>query len=163
MKSYGVLLTAILALVAGSPRLHRVPHELTEADQARVQREVTAFLASYLEAIEGDDTEAIRGLFVDDGRFAWFTDGEKRYTSADQVLASLAGMEGMTLATDSSKLEVIPLTPDLSHARSAFRTRIIQDGAVVYEYGGVITWLLEEVEDGEWRVLTGHTSTPKPR
>ena len=161
MKTYGVLPIAILALVASHPRLGWSPHELTDAEHARVESEVREFMASYGEAIEGDDTEAIRGLYVDDERFAWFTDGEKRYTSADDVLASLAEMEEMTFSTETSKIEVVPLTPDLAHARSAFHTKISQGGAVVFEFSGVITWLLEEVKDGEWRVLTGHTSTPK--
>ncbi len=70
-------------------------------------------------------------------------------------------MEGTAFSTDTSEVEIVPLTPDLAHARTAFRTKISQGGAVVFEFGGVITWLLEEVKDGEWRVLTGHTSTPK--
>ncbi len=163
MKTYAVLPIAILALVASHPRPHPAPHELSDAERARVETQASEFLASYLEVIEGDDTEAIRGLFVDDERFAWFTDGEKRYTSADEVLVSLASMEGMTFSTDASEVEVVPLTPDLAHARTAFHTKISQEEAVVFEFSGVITWLLEEVKDGEWRVLTGHTSTPNER
>ena len=161
MKTYAVLPIALFALVASKPRPHPAPHDLTDAERARVESEVSDFLVSYLEVIEGDDTEAIRRLFVDDGRFAWFTDGEKRYTSADEVLASLASMEGTAFSTDTSEVEIVPLTPDLAHARTAFHTTLSQGGAVVFEFGGVITWLLEEVKDGEWRVLTGHTSTPK--
>ena len=163
MKTYAVLPIAFLALVANRPRFHAPPHELTDAERARVESEASDFLASYLEVIGGDDPEAIRGLYVDDERFAWFTDGEKRYTSADDVLAGLAGMEGKTLSTDVSEVEVVPLTPELAHARTVFHTEINQGGALVFEYEGVITWLLEEAEGGEWRVLTGHTSTPKER
>jgi ketosteroid isomerase-like protein len=162
MRTLALLPLALIVVVA-SPRSHPTPHELTDVEQTRVQTEVSDFLRSYLAIIEGDDTEAIRGLFVDDGRFAWFTDGEKRYTSGDEILAGLASMGGMTFSTEGADVEVLPLTPDLAHARSAFRTKILQDGEVVFEYSGVITWLLEEVESGEWRVLTGHTSTPKER
>ena len=49
-------------------------------------------------------------------------------------------MEGMTFSTEASKVEVIPLTPNLAHARSAFHTKLSQDGEVVFEYSGVITW-----------------------
>ena len=116
-----------------------------------------------LEVIESNDTEAIRGLYVADERFAWFTDGVKKYTSADDVIAGLASMQGMKFSTEVSDVEVVPLTPDLAHARTVFRTKILQGETVVYEFSGVITWLLEEVQAGEWRVLTGHTSTPKER
>ncbi len=163
MKTYAVLPIALFALVASKPRPHPAPHELTDAERARVESEVSSFLVSYLEVIEGKDTDAIRGLFVADERFAWFSDGETQYTSADAVLASLASMEGMTFSTEVSLVEVLPLTPDLAHARTDFQTKLSQGGAVVFEYGGVITWLVEEGKDGEWRVLRGHTSTPKER
>ena len=74
---------------------------------------------------------------------------------------------------DSRYLEVFVLASWGDHIREQERltaalagdgrTEISQAGAVVFEYGGVITWLLEEVREGEWRVLTGHTSTPKRR
>lgn len=75
----------------------------------------------------------------------------------------LDSMEGTTFSTESTAVEVLPLSPDQAHARTAFQTTLSQDGAVVYEFGGVITWLLTEVEAGEWRVPSEHTSTPKVR
>ena len=70
-------------------------------------------------------------------------------------------MKGMKFSTETSEVEVIPLTPDLANARAVFHTKILQGESVVYEFGGVITWQLEK--KSEWRVLTGHTSTPKER
>jgi ketosteroid isomerase-like protein len=161
MKTYAILSFALVALVASHARPRPTPHELTDAARADVESAVSDFLTNYLAVIEGGDTEAIRGLYVEDDRFAWFTDGEKRYASGDEVLAGLASMEGMTFSTEASDVEVIPLTPDLAHARSAFQTKILQEGAVVFEFAGVTTWLIEAGKDGEWRVLSGHTSTPK--
>ena len=173
MKMYAFLPLALSALLAplvfatgvfatGKPSWPEA-HELTDARRAEIESEVSDFLASYTTVIESKDTEAIHGLYVEDERFAWFTDGEKRYTSADDILEGLASMGEMTFSTQGSDVEVLPLTPGLAHARSAFETKILQGDAVVYEFSGVITWLIEEVEDGEWRVLTGHTSTPKER
>ena len=163
MNSYAILPVTLLVLVASEPRLDPTSHDLTDSARARVESGAADFLASYREVIEGDDTEAIRGLYVADERFAWFTDGVKKYTSADDVIAGLASMQGMKFSTEASDVEVVPLAPDLAHARTAFRTKILQGETVVYEFSGVITWLLEEVQAGEWRVLTGHTSTPKER
>jgi ketosteroid isomerase-like protein len=160
---YAFLPVALLALIANDPSSHAAPHELTEAERARVTSEVSDFLASYGELIEGGDSEAIRGLYVGDERFAWFTDGEQRYASADDVLAGLAALDGMQLSTEVSEVEVLALTPDLAHARTTFHTKILQGGAVVFEFGGVTTWLVEQSADGEWRALSGHVSTPKPR
>ena len=163
MRTHVLLPLALAMWIAIPSSSVPAPHDLTDAERARVTSEATDFLASYLEVIEGGDTDAIRALFVEDERFAWFTDGEKRYASVDDLLAGLASMKGMTFSTEVSEVEVVPLAPDLAHARTAFQTKLSQGGAVVFEYGGVITWVLEDVKDSGWRVLTGHTSTPKER
>ena len=161
MKFYAALPLTLLAFVAGW--LPSSPHDLTEDQRERIETQVSEFLASYVEALEGGETEAIRALYVTDERFAWFADGERRYTSADDVIAALTAMEGMSFSTESTELEVVPLTPDLAQARTAFHTKISQGGAVVYEFDGVTTWLLEGSKGDGWRVLSGHTSTPKGR
>jgi len=161
MKTFVVAAISLLTLPVLPPGAAAA--EFDSSSRALVEREATAFLASYLDILQGEDPEAIRGLYAQEGRLAWFTDGEKRYASADEVIASLASMEGTTLSTETSDLEVIGLAPHLVHARSAFHTKLSQGGAVVYEFSGVITWLLEKDAGGSWRVLTGHTSTPKTR
>ena len=163
MNTHTVLPFVLLALVAGALRFQPASHDLTDAERARVEHDASEFLSSYLTIIEGEDDDAIRALYVDDGRFAWYSDGEKKYSSGDEVLAGLHAMEGMTFSTEASDVEVMALTPDLAHARSHFETKILQGGAVVFEFSGVITWLLEADGDGAWRVLVGHTSTPKDR
>ena len=154
---------ASLALAAGWLPGRATPHELTDELRAQVKREATAFLGSYIEVLEGDDADAIRALFVADDRFVWYSDGARKYTSADEVLEGLAAMGEMQFQTESTGAEVVPLTPDLAHARTTFTSKILQGGAVVYEFSGAITWVLEQGSDEEWRVLSGHTSTPKPR
>ena len=165
LRTTGLLLALLLLAGRGLPSRVRPAKSQGEtvSSQEQVRTEARAFLTHYKKTIEGDDSEAIRELFVDDGRFAWFTDGERRYTSADEVLAGLAGLEGMTFSTDVSEVEVVPLTTGLAHARTAFHTKLHRGGAVVFEFDGVTTWLLERQKDGEWRVVTGHTSTPKQR
>lgn len=171
MKPFAIATLALLPLVSTPATAIAPPNalpatpgaELDESDRARITAEVTDFLAHYLTVLEAGDSEAIRELYVADERFAWYTDGEKRYATVDELLASLAGMEGMTFSTESSEVEVLPLTPELSHASSAFQTKITQGERVVFEYGGVITWLLERSGGDRWRVLRGHTSTPGAR
>ncbi len=47
-----------------------------------------AFVHEYLDVLSGRDARAIRSVHVTDGRFAWFTDGKKRYAGVDEVLAA---------------------------------------------------------------------------
>jgi hypothetical protein len=131
------------------------------AQREQVVAEALAFLSHYNDTLYGDDEAAIRGLFVADDRFAWFTDGASSYGSADDVLSSLGQYAGMSFETELSSKEVTPLTPSLAAVSTVFHTTLTIPGADDYVFGGVITWLLERSPDsGAWQVLRGHTSTP---
>jgi|GEM_PF-4456368 len=126
-----------------------------------VEKEVKAFIIHYIATLEGGDENAIRRLFVDDDRFAWYTDGEKSYSTIDDVLAGMRKYAGIRFETNVSEICVLPLSTSLASARSRFQTKLTIPGAEDHEYGGVITWLVEKASSsGEWRVLLGHTSTP---
>lgn len=163
MKTPLLAALGLLPLAAAHLRTPAASSDLDTQTRDRIATEVSAFLADYLVVIEAGEPDAIRELYVDDERFTWVTDGEKAYETVDELLASLASMEGMTFSTESSDVEVLPLTAELAHASSGFQTKITQNGQLVFQYGGVITWLLERSEAEGWRVLRGHTSTPKPR
>ncbi len=142
------------ALAAGALATRATP-------PADLEAEVRTFVERYLEALEARDEEAIPSLFIDDGRFAWFTDGARSYSSAAEVVAGLRAFEGVRFETTVSDLEVVPLCEGLVSVRSSFQTRLGLPGPEGYAYGGVITWLLERSPEGAgWRILQGHTSTP---
>jgi ketosteroid isomerase-like protein len=123
--------------------------------------EVRSFLDRYVATLEARDEAQVRSLFVDDGRFAWFTDGVRSYGSTDEVIAGMRRFAGVRFRTDLADVHVESLTADLASAHSSFRTRLDLPGGEQHEYGGVISWLLERSpQDGRWRVLLGHTSTP---
>lgn len=126
-----------------------------------VEVEVKAFLAHYIKTLEGGDEEAIRALFVADDRFAWFTDGVKSYASPDDVLAGMRRYADIHFETWVSNVHVVPLSASMASVRTNFRTELTIPDADDYEYGGVISWLLEKRSaNGAWKVLLGHTSTP---
>lgn len=122
--------------------------------------EVRAFLDHYIATLEGRDEVRVRALFVDDGRFVWFTDGARSYGSAEEVLAGMRRFGELRFRTELADVHVEPLTPDIVSAHSTFRTRLELPGGGEHEYGGVITWLLERSKQDGWRVVAGHTSTP---
>lgn len=129
-------------------------------NRARVEAEVRDFLAHYTRTLEGDDEAAVRSLFVDDDRMAWFTDGALAYGSAADVLAGRQKYRGMRFSTTYTETEVRVLRADLASVRSGFRTELSGPGEWTGGYGGVITMLVERDSAGSWRVLQGHTSTP---
>jgi ketosteroid isomerase-like protein len=123
--------------------------------------EVRQFLAHYVATLEGRDESEVRTLFVDDGRFVWFTDGAQSYASADDVIRGMQRYSDLRLRTELDGIEVVLLAPDLAAASSRFRTHLALPDGGRQEFGGVITWLLERSPAaGAWRVLSGHTSTP---
>lgn len=123
--------------------------------------EIRDFLAHYIATLEARDEAQVRTLFVDDGRFVWFTDGARSYGSADEVLAGMRRFGDMRFRTELDDVRTELHTPDLASAHSTFRTQLDLPGGNHHEYGGVITWLLERSPDDRgWRILVGHTSTP---
>ena len=83
---------------------------------------------------------------------------DRSNVSATDALG-LKAYPGMSLSTEVSDVRVIALTPTLASVSTVFATEVNMSGGQVFGYVGVITMLLES-SDGEWRVLTGHTSTP---
>lgn len=138
--------------------------EQKDKRHAGVEKEVRAFLAHYINTLEDKNERAVRDLFVADKRFAWFTDGAKSYSTPEDVLAGMKRYTGTTFKTTLSEVRVVPFNESLASAHSKFQTKLTIPGSDDYEFGGVITWIVEKAPAaGGWRVLEGHTSTPGGR
>ncbi len=125
-----------------------------------LQPEVSAFLESYLSAIEARDTARLRTFYVDDGRFVWFEDGNLKYRSADEIIAALAALPADTsIRTDVSDTRVVRLGRTGADASTKFRT-VIGDSVSGFQFSGVISFALEKGSDG-WRIVSGHTSSTR--
>jgi len=131
-------------------------------DTIAVVESAVAFVERYRDTLESRDLEAVRKLFVDDDRFAWFTDGKKRYASAGDVIRGLEELaaSGVMLSTEFSNLKAHALGTSQAAVSTDFQTQGFVGGKEAFQFGGVITMLLEKSVDGRWRVLSGHTSTP---
>jgi hypothetical protein len=149
---------ALLALALG---LTTFPTSAPLVDDADIAAEALAFGQHYSDVLQTRDPDAIRALYVDDGRFAWFSDGQRRYTSADEVLAGLEAMGEMEIDTTLSEGKALALGDERAWVSTSFQTEISMHGESVYAYGGVITMLLETSPEHGWQVLSGHTSTLK--
>jgi hypothetical protein len=152
-----VMLTFMLVMLVLSAAC-RSMDQTDGADHRRIETEVLAFLSHYAEAIAERDEPALRALYVNDDRFAWHTDGELTYTSADDVIASLRSYPGVRFDTTFSNVIAIPLGGTRVSVRTAFDTTMEIPGADDHTYSGVTTLLLEK-QRGGWHVLEGHSST----
>lgn len=123
---------------------------------------VAAFLEDYLNAIDDRDTVRLRDAYVDDGRFVWIEDGEARYHSADEIMASLASFPADSrIRTELSDLSVVPVGESAAHAWAAFTTSV-GSGPGSFSFSGAISFVVERI-DGSWTLVGGHTSSPRPR
>jgi len=123
--------------------------------------EVASFLNEYLAAIDARDSDIGRA-YVDDGRFVWIEDGEVRYRSADEILASLGSFPASSaIRTELSDLVVVPLGGAGAHAWATFSTTV-GTGPGRFSFGGAISFVLER-ENGSWKLVGGHTSSPTGR
>ena len=121
---------------------------------------VASFLDSYLLAIETRDDALLRGMYVADGRFEWIEDGEIRYRSPDDVLAGLASFpENAAIRTEYDIREITPVGEAGARVSMRFRT-VIGEGPSAFEFGGMMTMVLEDGPTG-WRIVGGHTSSPR--
>lgn len=139
-----------------------VSDPIPELDAASVKTELADFLPRYILTLEGDGDQAITDLYVADDRFTWFTDGKALYTSSQDVVESLDGLEasGVELRTELAGTTIVPLSRSLAAISSEFSTRATANGLQAFTFAGVITMVVERQPDGVWKVVRGHSSTP---
>lgn len=118
---------------------------------------------AFFDSFNAGNLEGIASTYSDSGEFTWIENGVIAY--GDKA-AAVAGMKERLAATPGARLEtpegwsviaagdggaeiVAPITLKLKDPRTG------EDKAVL---SGVLTLLLR-LEDGEWRIVTGHTST----
>jgi hypothetical protein len=113
-------------------------------------------------AISARDAEEIRASLVEDGRFVWVEDGEVRYRALDDLLSSLGQFPPSSpIQTDLSDIVVVPIGDTGAYAWARFQTTV-GEGAGAFTFGGAISFVLERGEDS-WKLVGGHTSSPRPR
>lgn len=148
------LLLALSVTVGACAGPGRAPAHVDDAES------VAAFFAHYIATLEERDPAAVRELFVDDGRFAWFTDGARSYGSPDDVLRGMQRYAEFEFRTQLDDVTVLALGARHATASASFSTELSSDDAPPFRYGGVITLVVERAPDAGWRILRGHTSTP---
>jgi hypothetical protein len=164
-NGFGFALCVVLSTAMTTAALANDAAKLSDADRSeQIKSEAGEFLNHYIETLESRDLESVRGLFVNDERFAWYTDGALSYATPDALLSVLAGMQrygSFEFKTTVFDVRVIPLSETMASVRTRFQTKLSNRGEIVHEYGGVITLLLEKSpQPGTWKVILGHTSTP---
>lgn len=124
--------------------------------------EINAFLNKWNVAIAKSDVAGIRSAYVADSRFQWFEDGVLTYRSTGEIIDKLSLFpRGTTIDTKLSDIEVRPLTDKIAYGSALYATKIVM-ATGPFEFRGVFTMLLER-DKGDWKFVSGHTSTVPSR
>ena len=151
------LTVAVALAVAGCGPRSVTPHQAPTDDPSEA---VSALVEGYLQAIAARDTAEIRRSYVNDDRFVWIEDGQVRYRNVDQVIAGFASIPAASpIRTELTDLTIVWLGSSGAHAWATFKTSI-GTGPRAFSFGGAISILAEHV-DGTWKIVGGHTSSPR--
>lgn len=134
-----------------------------EPDLARVDADVRALLERWATAFESRDAAGVRAVLADDEGFVWLEDGEARYRGKESIVSALASFPpGMTFSHELRDVRVTALSDDAAWAEVSTKTEIRQGESVVAGFEGVVL-IVTEKQEGDWRIVAGHTSTMRPR
>jgi len=134
-----------------------------EPDRALVDAEVRAMLERWAAAFESRDAAGVRAVLADDEGFVWLEDGEARYRGEESIVSALASFpSGMTFSHELRDVRVTAQSDHAAWAEVATKTEIRQGESVVAGFEGVVL-IVAEKEEGDWRIVAGHTSTMRPR
>lgn len=152
----------VVVPIAGFLVFETVEARMAADEGGLLDAEVRAFVDAYGATLADAEPGEVRSLYVEDARFSWFTDGVRLYASAQDVINGLSGGAGpgVRYETAMRDVEVTALGDDHAAVRADFRTAGVVEGAEQFAFAGVLTMVVERDEDGAWRVVQGHSSTP---
>lgn len=157
-----VCVCSIVVPIVGFLAFETVEARTAAGQEETLDTEVRAFVDAYGAALADAEPDEVRSLYVEDARFSWFTDGVRLYASAQDVIDGLSGAAGPGVRYETTMRDVDVTALGEAHAavRADFRTAAMAEGAEQFAFAGVLTMVVERGEDGAWRVVQGHSSTP---
>lgn len=120
-----------------------------------------AAIEAYAAAVNAMDLDSAATFYSAAADFQWVEDGAVSYASAQEARESLAGLGAMAASIEMnlSELAVTALGPGAAVATCRFAMAVEMDGGVGFSFSGAMTIVLLK-EDGRWRFISGHTSSP---
>jgi len=119
---------------------------------------VHALLDRWVSAFESRDLKAVRSILTEDDRFVWLEDGQARYPNSDAVIAALASFpQELAFEYRLSDVRIIPISENAAWAHMITHTEIRRNNAVVSQFAGVVSMLVQQ-QHGQWRIVAAHTS-----
>jgi len=106
----------------------------------------------------------VREVYANDSRFHVVEDGAVRYSDVDSVYVALDMLQTMftRVRLMYNDLRVVPLAPGVANATIMYDQAFDDSTGTVFTLEGALTLTLVHLDSG-WKVLVGHTSTPRER
>lgn len=160
MNTRAVLLAVMLgSLGNGCEPQHATVLSVRHAAAMRDSLRTT--LEAFRRATDGRQWDSVAAMYADDSTFRWIEDGRVVARSAAEIRQHLrATPPSVSIRTSYDSVEYLPTAPGVGGLTTQYRTTVRDSSGKGYTFGGILSLTLVH-ETGGWRILTGHTSSPR--
>lgn len=135
---------------------------LSPGHAAAMRDSVHTALADLQRYSSSSQWDSMAALYDGDSGFRWVEEGKIVSHSAREISAKLNSFPaGMKVETEFTGLDIAPVAPGVASVVTGFQTSLVDASGGKVSFGGTLTMVLVHRTAG-WRILTGHSSAPRP-
>ena len=152
-----VLVVAVTALGVGCA------HDavLTATASVAMQDSLKTTLDAFRRASSAGQWDSVSRMYADDSTFRWIEDGRVVARSATVLRQHLLAMPASTrVETSYDSVEYLPVAAGVGSVTTRYATAVKDSSGGGYSFGGVLTMTFVHRPNG-WRIISGHTSSPR--
>lgn len=136
---------------------------LTPSATIAIQDSLKTTLDAFRRASSASQWDSVSHMYAGDSTFRWIEDGRVVARSATVLRQHLLAMPASTrVETTYDSVEYLPVAPGVGSVTTRYVTAVKDSSGGGYSFGGILTMTFVHRPNG-WRIVSGHTSSPKPR
>jgi len=134
---------------------------MTTSHMVAMQDSLRATLEAFRRASSAKQWDSVSRMYADDSSFRWIEDGRIVARSATAIRKNFLGLPATTsIETSHDSVEFLPIAPGVAALTTRYTTTV-KDSTGGYSFGGLLTMTFVH-RPGGWRIINGHTSSPRP-
>ena len=134
---------------------------LTTSQRVAVQDSLRTTLDAFQRATSAKQWDSVSHMYADDSTFRWIEDGRVVARSAAAIRQHLLSMPASTsIETAYDSVEYLPIAPGVGALTTRYTTTVKDSAGAGYSFGGILSMTFVH-KPGGWRIISGHTSSPR--
>ena len=135
---------------------------MTPSQVVAAQDSLRTTLEAFQRATTAKQWDSVSHMYSTDSTFRWIEDGRVVARSAATIRQHLLAMPASTsIATAYDSVEYLPIAPGVGSLTTRYTTTVKDSASGGFSFGGILTMTFVHKPDG-WRIINGHTSSPRP-